>query len=70
MAQWHHYDIETSRPTHGVSFDRRTFLGTIQSKFEEYEAEYHLLKEATTVLELALWKKGIDVNQAVAKRER
>ena len=41
--------------------DRRAFLTTIQSKLAEYEAEYHKLKEATTILELALWKNKMNV---------
>ena len=40
--------------------DNSTFLPTIRSKLANYEAEYHKLKEATSVLELVLWKKQIN----------
>ena len=43
-----------------LNIDKRVFLSTIQSKLAEYETEYRKLKEATTILELALWKNKID----------
>ena len=49
-------DIRTIRPMLNGRLDRRAFLDTIRSKLTEYEAEYSKLKEATTILELALWK--------------
>ena len=56
------YDIETLRPTDGIlgNYDKDAYLTTIRSKLTEYEAEYYQLKDATTILELALWKKRVD----------
>ena len=61
------HDIESTRPTDdrptdGIygNFDKSVYLDTIRSKLVEYEAEYYQLKEATTILELALWKKRVD----------
>ena len=42
------------------STDKYTFLPRIRSKLARYEAEYHKLKEATSVLELVLWKNKIN----------
>ena len=42
------------------SLDRRAYLAEIRSKLAFYEAEYQELKEATSTLELALWKAKID----------
>ena len=49
-------DIKTIRPMYNGRLDKRALLDTIRSKLTEYEAEYSKLKEATTILELALWK--------------
>ena len=49
------HDIETIRLIYKVAY-----LTTIRSKLTEYEAEYYKLKEASTILELALWKKTVD----------
>ena len=56
------HDIKTVRPTDGIygNFDKAAYMTTIRSKLTEYEAEYYQLKEATTILELALWKKRVD----------
>ena len=57
-------EIETIRP-----IDKRAFLSTIQSKLAEYEIEYRKLKEATAILELALWKNKMnDVHIQVGGR--
>ena len=53
-------DTESTRPMFDGYFDRRAYQDTIRSKLVEYEAEYYQLKEATTILELALWKKRVD----------
>ena len=39
---------------------RRSFLTDIETILSWYEDEYHKLKEATSILELALWKSKID----------
>ena len=56
------HDINTVRPSDGIygNFDKGAYLTTIRSKLTEYEAEYYQLKDATTILELALWKKRVD----------
>ena len=44
-----------------VSLDkRRIYLAEIRSKLSYYEAEHQKLKEATSTLELAVWKSKID----------
>ena len=48
--------------------DKRAFLSTIQSKPAEYEIEYRKLKEATTILELALWKNKLNEHIQVGGR--
>ena len=55
-------DIRNIRPTDGIygDFDKGAYLAMFRSKLAEYEIEYHKLKEATTILELALWKNKIN----------
>ena len=50
---------------------RRVFRAEIEAKLVKYETEYHSLKEATTILELVLWKnKMMDFgNQGGKKRK-
>ena len=48
--------------------DKHAFLDTIRSKLTEYEAEYSKLKEATTILELALWKIKMNDHSQGGKR--
>ena len=39
------------------------WIGTVNSRLDHYKAEHHqMLKEATTLLELALWKVNLDDN--------
>ena len=47
--------------TTGTSYipDRHHFISEVHSKLASYESEYQKLKEATTVLELAVWKANI-----------
>ena len=47
-----------SRPYH--RFNRNAFMAKIQSKVAECEAEYNTLKDATSMLELALWKTKLN----------
>jgi hypothetical protein len=42
--------------------DNRSILNRIQEKLAYFEDEMPKLKEATTILELALWKNILDVN--------
>jgi hypothetical protein len=42
--------------------DNFSILRWIRSKLDRFEAELPKLKEATTILELALWKNMLDVN--------
>ena len=48
--------------TAGASYipNQRAFIDGVYSKLASYESEYQNLKEATTVLELAVWKAKID----------
>jgi len=43
---------------------------TVRSIFTSYEAQYNQLKEATTILELALWKYKMDESESNKKRKR
>ena len=40
---------------------KRDWLNDVKSKLSHYKAEYQRLKEATTTLELTLWKTKLDV---------
>ena len=55
-----------SRPYH--RFNREEFMAKIQSKVTECEAEYNTLKDATSVLELALWKTKLNSSQEEDKK--
>ena len=39
---------------------KRVWLSNVKSKLSHYGSEYQLLKEATSMLELALWKTTLD----------
>ena len=41
-------------------FNKGTWLNDVKSKLSRYEVEYLKLKEATSMLELALWKNKIN----------
>ena len=60
-------EIESTQQS-SVFFDKGVFLSTIQSKLVEYETEYRKLKEATTILELALWKNKMNEYIQVGER--
>jgi len=46
------------------------WLNIIRSKLVQYEEEYRTLKEATTLLELLLWKNEMDKSESSKKRKR
>jgi len=48
---------------------RREYLVEVETKLVHYETEYHKLKEATSILELALWKHKMNDLQG-KKRKR
>ena len=55
---------------------RWTFLEEFETKLRQYQTEYRTMREATTVLELALWKQNLDkqkrqraINTFFEKRE-
>jgi len=52
------------------SVEKREVLASVRSKLAHYEAEYRKLKEATSMLELALWKAKIDAKGRRKKRDR
>jgi len=49
---------------------RRDYIAEVQEHLTHCENEYRTLKEATTLLELALWKKKIDDHCQEANEER
>ncbi|KAL7524484.1 hypothetical protein ACHAXR_000593 [Thalassiosira sp. AJA248-18] len=56
------------KPNH--AFNRRECLADIHVNLADHEVGYHRLKEATTMLELALWKKQMnELNQEKKKRQ-
>jgi len=62
-----HYKIEMAKKVYTTSIvpgnseqGRRNFIAEVQDHLVHYENEYRTLKEATTLLELALWKKKMD----------
>ena len=50
-------------------FATRSHFDTIESKLITYEHEYHQLKDATCMLELALWKSKIDESMQTSNLE-
>ncbi|KAL7540551.1 hypothetical protein ACHAXR_010894 [Thalassiosira sp. AJA248-18] len=50
-------------------FNRRECLDDIRTKLADYEVGYRRLREATTMLELALWKKEINELNNEKKRQ-
>ena len=52
------------------SFGKVVWLDSVRSKLIQYEEEYHTLKEATTILELALWKYKMEESDTKKKRKR
>ena len=46
--------------TENCSGPRQDFIAEVKTKVAHYEDEYHKLKEATSMLELALWKNKIN----------
>ena len=48
----------------------RVWFDGVRSKLVQYEDEYNRLKEATTILELALWKKEMNESNSKKKRKR
>ena len=51
-------------------FTKVVWLDSVRSKLVKYEEEYHTLKEATTILELALWKNETNKSGGKKKRKR
>ena len=53
-------------------FGRRARLSEIRAKLARYESDYHIMKEATSLLELALWKVKMKayMNEAEFKEMR
>jgi len=49
----------------GASLSRRTWINDVKSKLASYEAQYNHLKEATTMIELVLWKKKINDSASI-----
>jgi len=49
---------------------RVPWLNSMDSKLIQFETEYHKMKEATSLLELALWKNKMIVNNGNKKRHK
>ena len=49
---------------------KEAWLNIVRSKLVNYEEEYRTLKEATTLLELAMWKKELEESDSKKKRKR
>ena len=49
---------------------RRVFISETKTKLAQYEDEYHRLKEATSILELTLWKHKIDEITGEGKKRK
>lgn len=70
LKQWRD-DMSISPETKAwKSGEKRELLASVQSKLAHYEAGYRKLKEATSMLELALWKAKIDAKGRRKKRDR
>ena len=68
LRQWRD-DITNEIETTKCDDEFLSFRATIQSKISEYEARYQELKEATTVIELVLWKNKISEASKSTKEE-
>ena len=49
-----------SIPDYDDSYKRKASLDAIRSKLDIFETEFQNLKEATTIVELAFWKKRMN----------
>ena len=64
------YTPRDERTVAAVEQRRLAFRAEVDAKLVQYETEYHKLKEATTILELVLWKnKMADFGQGAKKRK-
>ena len=64
------YTPRDERTVEAVEQRRLAFRAEVDAKLVQYETEYHKLKEATTILELVLWKnKMADFGQGAKKRK-
>ena len=58
-------------PHHQCSIiQKRAFISETKTKLAQYEDEYHRLKEATSILELTLWKHKIDEITGEGKKRK
>jgi len=63
--------LPTERNKKSIDFhSRRTFHTDLETKLSWYEVEYHKLKEATSILELVLWKQKIDSHRSQERGRR
>ena len=63
--------LPTERNKKSIDFhSRRTFYTELEAKLDWYKDEYHKLKEATSILELALWKFKIDSHRSEERTRR
>jgi len=63
--------LPTERNKKSIDFhSRRTFYTELEAKLSWYEVEYHMLKDATSILELALWKFKIDNHRSQERTRR
>ena len=63
--------LPTERNKKSIDFhSRRIFVADLETKLGWYEAECNKLKEATSILELALWKLKIDSHRSQERARR
>ena len=63
--------LPTERNKKSIDFhSRRSFVTDLETKLLWYEAENHKLKEATSILELTLWKVEIDCHRSQERGRR
>ena len=74
VKAWRDDIINMIERTNCIKAFRRSRTNDVKSKLASYEAQYNQLKEATTILELNLWKKTINESmpneQESGKRKR
>ena len=63
-------EIQKTSINGSMYFDTSALLTDVRSKLAEYEAIYNDLKEATSMVELALWKNKINQLSTEKKRKR
>ena len=64
------WSIQPKTAIYGGSGPRRVFITEVTAKLAHYETEYQKLKEATSIVELALWKQKMNDHIQGKKQRR